>query len=288
MVESYRSIIKEELARLDEMRTQVHALSSSPSPASAIVDKKANKLSDIGANILVREDGTAAISDFGLTLVVGIMSTTSSGFQRGTQNWASSEQLTTNDARTLTPMTDTWSFGMTILELLTDRELLSDTMDIQNAIVTGDIVPHIPSDREQFTPADIAALLGYSSRRIDGVIAALGHVLTKDNDGRVSLKDDDFAENLGDPRRCMDRRFLIDKKKANLHIAAFCLELLVRELHSNMCAFQNATTATRRMANLSAAERSKLKAIIPAPVAYAARFWALHINHGNVTNTLLD
>ncbi|KAJ1551144.1 hypothetical protein HK405_015092, partial [Cladochytrium tenue] len=98
-----------------------------------------------GANILVREDGTAALGDFGLARVVGIMSTTSSGLKKFTPNWASPEQLTTNDARKLTAKTDTWSFGMTVLELLTDKEPFSETMDVKEAITAGNIGPHLPT-----------------------------------------------------------------------------------------------------------------------------------------------
>ncbi|KAJ1554453.1 hypothetical protein HK405_005031, partial [Cladochytrium tenue] len=304
-----------------------------------------------GANILVREDGTAALGDFGLARVVGIMSTTSSGLKRFTPNWASPEQLTTNDARKLTAKTDTWSFGMTILELLTDKEPFSETMDVKEAVTTGDIRPHLPTgvsgkleflitliedcckkvpsdrvsddtilvqlssgmplrklfnesphlveflanesdalllrrvlelvvlQRDPLTPASMAALLGAKREKIDGVLDAFRPALATDDHGLVQLKDRVFADYLTDTRRCTDQRFAIDKTAANLRIAALCLEALSRELRPNICGFQNATEASRRMADMSDNEREELRSRIPAHVAYAARFWVAHI-HG--------
>ncbi|KAJ1548490.1 hypothetical protein HK405_002997 [Cladochytrium tenue] len=48
LAESCRKIVQEELARLETMRQQIHSLlSTGTSPASAIVDRKADKLKDI-------------------------------------------------------------------------------------------------------------------------------------------------------------------------------------------------------------------------------------------------
>ncbi|KAJ1568114.1 hypothetical protein HK405_003595, partial [Cladochytrium tenue] len=124
-----------------------------------------------GANILVREDGTAALGDFGLSRVVGSLSTTTSArmstmassattssatpannFQGGTVNWSSPEQLQSS-AHTLTTKSDTWSFGMTVFELLEDKEPLADSPNVWLAITADE--PTIP------TPVNVRAELTF-------------------------------------------------------------------------------------------------------------------------------
>ncbi|KAJ1568509.1 hypothetical protein HK405_001117 [Cladochytrium tenue] len=73
------------------------------------------------ANIFVRKDGSAAVGDFGLSRAVGRISTTSNMAMKGTLNWCSPEQLTVA-AWDLTAKTDTWSLGMTIYELLANKD----------------------------------------------------------------------------------------------------------------------------------------------------------------------
>ncbi|KAJ1567186.1 hypothetical protein HK405_006843, partial [Cladochytrium tenue] len=63
-------------------------------------------------------------------------------FQGGTVNWSSPEQLQ-GSAHTLTTRSDTWSFGMTVFELLEDREPFADSPNVWLAI-TAD-APMIPT-----------------------------------------------------------------------------------------------------------------------------------------------
>ncbi|KAJ1569259.1 hypothetical protein HK405_007618, partial [Cladochytrium tenue] len=321
-----------------------------------------------GANILVREDGSAALGDFGLSRVVGSLSTTTSAgmsttmassastssatpvsyFQGGTVNWSSPEQLQSS-AHTLTTKSDTWSFGMTVFELLEDKEPFADSPNVWLAI-TADapmiptpvnvraeltfLVPLIsdcskkrPTDRisddtildrltsgmplrkllnesprlveflanesdalllrrvlelvvlqrDPLTPASMAGLLGAKREKIDGVLDVLRPALATDDHGLVQLKEPSLADYLTDPRRCTDPRFAVDKTSANLRIAALCLEVLSRDLRPNMCGFQNATEASRRMTDMSDNERDEIRSRIPAHVAYAARFWEAHV-----------
>ncbi|KAJ1555544.1 hypothetical protein HK405_000663 [Cladochytrium tenue] len=131
--------------------------------------------------------------------------------------------------------------------------------------------------RDPLTPTSIAALLGAQPYKIEGVLDALLPALATDDHGHVRLKDSGFADYLADQQRCTDPRFAVDKTAANMRIAAFCLEVLSRELRANMCGFQNAFEASRRMADMSSNEQKELRGRIPAHVVYAARFWMTHI-----------
>ncbi|KAJ1567845.1 hypothetical protein HK405_004572, partial [Cladochytrium tenue] len=90
-----------------------------------------------GANIFVREDGTAAIGDFGHSRAVGNISTMSGLKQAGgTLNWCSPEQLT-QPAASLTSMSDTWSFGVTVFELAADQSPFAEYTDVRAAITAS-------------------------------------------------------------------------------------------------------------------------------------------------------
>ncbi|KAH9143594.1 hypothetical protein AeRB84_012387 [Aphanomyces euteiches] len=71
-----------------------------------------------GGNVLVREDGTVAIADFGLSRSTESLLTQYSNVGRfvGTLNWMSPEQRFS--PRKVTVQSDVWSFGMTVWQLV--------------------------------------------------------------------------------------------------------------------------------------------------------------------------
>src|SRR5262245_28147539 len=68
------------------------------------------------ANIILTDEGFVRIVDFGLALLIGESSVTTSGVTVGTVAYMSPEQTTTSDVG---PNTDIWSLGVTLYELLT-------------------------------------------------------------------------------------------------------------------------------------------------------------------------
>ncbi|KAI9337626.1 hypothetical protein DFJ73DRAFT_849073 [Zopfochytrium polystomum] len=90
---------------------------------------------------------SVALGDFGLTRTISSLSTTSTTQSKGALNWCLPEQLSGPQSQ-LTVKTDTWSFGMTIVELLKDENPYGDYMDARSAIVadrptisTADSIP---------------------------------------------------------------------------------------------------------------------------------------------------
>ncbi|KAJ1555702.1 Leucine-rich repeat serine/threonine-protein kinase 2 [Cladochytrium tenue] len=102
-----------------------------------------------GRNIFVRADGSAAVGDFGLSRHMNSLSSQTTaavpdvGGAGGTLNWSSPEQLS-GRFRDLTTRTDTWSFGLTVLELLADRDPFADLPDPKLAILADP--PMLPTE----------------------------------------------------------------------------------------------------------------------------------------------
>ncbi|KAJ1555921.1 hypothetical protein HK405_010552 [Cladochytrium tenue] len=117
-----------------------------------------------GRNIFVRADGSAVVGDFGLSrLMTASLSSQTSvaapGADRiavgaGTLAWSSPEQILGKSH--LTPWTDTWSFGIMVLELLADRDPFADLLDPTRAIL--DDPPRLPTDVDA-TGSSVAALV---------------------------------------------------------------------------------------------------------------------------------
>ncbi|KAI9338911.1 kinase-like domain-containing protein, partial [Zopfochytrium polystomum] len=105
-----------------------------------------------GNNILIRRDGSAALGDFDLARTIGSLSSTTTTQTKGTLNWCSPEQLL-GPLSQLTAKTDTWSFGMTIFELLKDDNPYGDYLDAKSLIVADS--PTLP------TAADIPTELSF-------------------------------------------------------------------------------------------------------------------------------
>ncbi|KAG9400126.1 hypothetical protein AC1031_011035 [Aphanomyces cochlioides] len=101
-----------------------------------------------GGNVLVREDGTVAIADFGLSRSTESLLTQYSNAGRfvGTLNWMSPEQRFS--PRKVTVQSDVWSFGMTVWQLLTGDIPYRDYCheEIEDAIRTEDERPARPQE----------------------------------------------------------------------------------------------------------------------------------------------
>lgn len=68
-----------------------------------------------GANILVRNDLTCCLADFGLTMVIETRQPTESRLGKGTSHWMPPE-VWSNASDTCLPARDVYSFGCTIIE----------------------------------------------------------------------------------------------------------------------------------------------------------------------------
>ncbi|CAK4960231.1 unnamed protein product [Aphanomyces euteiches] len=100
-----------------------------------------------GSNVLVREDGTVAIADFGLSRSTESLLTQYSNARFvGTLNWMSPEQRFS--PRKVTVQSDVWSFGMTVWQLMTGDLPYRDYCqeEIEEAIRSQDDRPGRPED----------------------------------------------------------------------------------------------------------------------------------------------
>jgi tRNA A-37 threonylcarbamoyl transferase component Bud32 len=94
------------------------------------------------ANILVDEDGTARLSDFGVALDLDAASLTASGEVLGSPQYMSPEQAF-RQQQPLDARSDIYSLGVTLYELLTLRLPYEATTssEIMGALHSGDVVP---------------------------------------------------------------------------------------------------------------------------------------------------
>ncbi|KAJ1549138.1 hypothetical protein HK405_009237, partial [Cladochytrium tenue] len=115
------------------------------------------------------------------------------------------------------------------------------------------------------------ALLGATREVVNTILDVMRSALVTDASGRVRLKDEVGTSLTGLAARMSGSLWT---RRRVLRIAAACLRLLARELKPNLCGFKSAEEEVRRMADMSTKERERLKSRIPAPVAYAAHFWA--------------
>ncbi|KDQ56407.1 hypothetical protein JAAARDRAFT_132576 [Jaapia argillacea MUCL 33604] len=80
------------------------------------------------ANVLVDDDGTPLLADFGLSTVRYHGASLSSAQNAGTLRWMAPELLTGNPPK-ISRETDAWSFGMLALEIFTGQSPYSDKCD---------------------------------------------------------------------------------------------------------------------------------------------------------------
>ena len=110
------------------------------------------------ANIMLREDGSAVLSDFGLAHVADLPGLTRTGSFAGTACYMAPEQIR-SDIGAISPRTDVFSLGVTLYELLTGRRPFGGTTtpEIFHAILHDDPVDlrHVDKD----LPEDLTAIV---------------------------------------------------------------------------------------------------------------------------------
>ncbi len=110
------------------------------------------------ANILLRDDGTAVLTDFGLARVEGLPSLTKTGEFAGTPYYVSPEQATARRS-TVDHRTDVFSLGVTLYELLTlKRPFEGKTSHDVLAQIIGKEPPN-PRRVNPLVPRDLATIL---------------------------------------------------------------------------------------------------------------------------------
>lgn len=109
------------------------------------------------SNVLLRSDGRALLSDFGLAHDAASPSMTQLGTLLGTPNYMSPEQVV--GARTMTPASDVFSLGATLYECITLRRPFDGTT---NDSALRQILTHDPVDPRRLhpgLPVDLAAIV---------------------------------------------------------------------------------------------------------------------------------
>ena len=108
-------------------------------------------------NILVRLDGRAVLTDFGLAREEGLPSMTHTGQFAGTPFYVSPEQALAR-LKHLDHRTDIYSLGATLYELVTLKRPFDgdSTHEILQRIISGD--PTDPQKVNRHLPADLAAV----------------------------------------------------------------------------------------------------------------------------------
>ncbi|KAF8576787.1 kinase-like protein, partial [Ramaria rubella] len=96
-----------------------------------------------GANILVNDNGEAALADFGLSVVIAAAGdSATSTFTGGSVRWMAPEVLflSPHDASPKTCASDTYSYGSVVLEILTGEppyKELSNDLQVLNQVMQG-------------------------------------------------------------------------------------------------------------------------------------------------------
>ncbi|MCP4289575.1 MAG: protein kinase [Gammaproteobacteria bacterium] len=120
-------------------------------------------------NVLLAEDGTPRLTDFGIARMVDSTQITESGLMVGTLNYLSPEGC---DGQALDERTDIWAFGVILFEMLTgDRPFSGDTMPTILAAIVSRPTPDLNQYRADIPPA---------------LLDLIGRMLAKDPEQRVS------------------------------------------------------------------------------------------------------
>ncbi|KZP30866.1 WD40 repeat-like protein [Athelia psychrophila] len=91
-----------------------------------------------------------------------------------------------------------------------------------------------------------------------------------------------FADYLTDARRCGDQPWFIDQRKHHTNFAIGCLHAMKRLLRFNICRLETSYLKNSDVPDLS----QRVQKCVPRGLAYACRFWAEHLNHGDMINDI--
>jgi serine/threonine protein kinase len=109
------------------------------------------------SNILISEDGAAALTDFGLAKGTAYTVLTAPGQVLGTLDYMAPELIKGHPA---TPATDIYAFGCSVYECVAGRAPFADRSGFQKGIAHLEDEPADPgADRDDWSPALSAALL---------------------------------------------------------------------------------------------------------------------------------
>lgn len=109
------------------------------------------------ANVLLAEDGTPKIGDFGLAKYLDGPGQTSMGVMVGTRNYMSPEQAA-GDGKQVGPAADIWALGAILYEFLTGRPPFNAATPLDIALKLLDQEPAPPSELNPSVPAALEAI----------------------------------------------------------------------------------------------------------------------------------
>jgi WD40 repeat protein len=89
----------------------------------------------------------------------------------------------------------------------------------------------------------------------------------------VSTFHPSFRDFLVDPQRCSDERFFVEPARHQHKLLYRCLQLLNRNLCTDVCGIRNPGVANAALQNLP----ERLAQSVPEAVRYAGRFWQIHL-----------
>jgi hypothetical protein len=119
-------------------------------------------------------------------------------------------------------------------------------------------------------------------QQIDKDVRALSSVLLISDDSAsdlerfsetVSAFHPSFRDFLVDPQRCSDERFLVEPAEHQHKLLYRCLQLLNRNLCTDVCGIQNPGVANAALQNLP----ERLAQSVPEAARYAGQFWQVHL-----------
>jgi hypothetical protein len=124
----------------------------------------------------------------------------------------------------------------------------------------------------------LAGLLKKPTEEINQTLTHLHSVLDvpESQDGVIRLLHPSFRDFLLDEQRCLNPKFLIDKKQAHHNLFANCLQIMSDHLRRDIC---NLRVPGARAAEVN---RSELDQYIPPHVQYACRYWIHHLQQSNI------
>jgi serine/threonine-protein kinase len=108
------------------------------------------------ANVLLAEDGTPKVTDFGLAKRLNEPGLTESGVVMGTASYMAPEQAA--GRKDLGPPADVWALGAILYELLTGRPPFKAATDLETILQVIQEEPAAPSRLNRGVPADLEAI----------------------------------------------------------------------------------------------------------------------------------